>query len=202
MTEPIVNLTRHYERFWAKYEAGKWEPETKALLEEVLSPGDLFVDIGAWIGPVSLWAIDCGATVVAVEPDPLALPELRRQLPMSTEIWEGALGLRRGTARLAGAGRGRRSFGTSMSQVSEHGQLRVSMWTLDEILAGRRPALVKIDIEGYELEVLPEVAPRLGAIGVPLQVSLHGVFPNREWFSNYGEVDFPISPRGNVLATP
>lgn len=202
MAERTVNLTRHYERFWAKYEAGKWEPETKALIEEVLSPGDLFVDIGAWIGPVSLWAIDRGATVVAVEPDPLALPELRRRLPVSTEIWEGAVGLRAGTARLAGAGSGGRSFGTSMSRISEQGQLRVSMWTLDEILTGRRPALVKIDVEGYEIELLPEVAPHLAAIGVPLQVSLHGVFPDPEWFSNYGEVDFPSSPRGNVLATP
>lgn len=196
------DLVAHFRRFWQRYEAGEWEPHTKALVDDLLHQGDIFVDIGAWIGPVSLWAAKRGAHVIAVEPDPLALTELRRRLPSFAEIWEGAVGVTAGTLRLAGGSRQGGALGTSMSHIDESDGLEVRAWTLSEILKGRKPTLVKMDIEGYEIELLPTVAPLLADAGVPMQVALHGVLPEPEWFAGYRNVSIPTNPRGTVLVTP
>jgi FkbM family methyltransferase len=190
-----------FERFWEIYEAGEWEPETRELIDATLRPGDLFVDVGAWIGPVTLWALERGASVIAVEPDPVALPELRRRVPDSVEIWEGAVAVRSGAAELtANHGLG---LGKSVSRLaSEGGGIPVRTWTLPEILDGRVPALVKVDIEGYETDLLPAIAPFLAAAGVPLQVALHGALPEADWFSGYGEVRVPTDPHGTLVARP
>jgi FkbM family methyltransferase len=196
---PLVGKTPQqvHEWFWKSlYAPEKWEPKTRALLEETLRPGDLFVDIGAWIGPVTLWALECGSSVIAIEPDPVALPELRRVVPDSVEIWEGAVATQSGTTGLTAPGR----LGISGSQLTPQGEVTVQTWTLPEILAGRKPALVKIDIEGYEIELLPTLAPYLADLGVPMQVALHGTLPKRDWFAGYGAVTFPDGLHGTLVA--
>lgn len=188
-----------HEWFWRElYPSGRWEPDTKALLDEILRPGDLFVDVGAWIGPVTLWALERGSHVIAIEPDPVALVELRRRVPDSVEIWEGAVAIRPGRASLAAPGK----LGVSGSRLAAEGDVEVRTWTLDEILAGRRPALVKVDIEGYEIELLPTLAPFLADLGVPLQVALHGVAPDPAWFRGYGSVEIPGNLHQALVALP
>lgn len=188
-----------HEWFWRDlYRTGLWEPETRALLEEILRPGDLFVDIGAWIGPVTLWALECGSSVIAVEPDPVALPELRRSVPDSVEIWEGAVAVHSGSAALSAPGR----LGISGSRLASEGEVEVRTWALPEILAGRRPALVKIDIEGYEIELLPTLAPFLAELGVPMQIALHGTRPDSDWFAGFREVEIPENLHQTMIARP
>src|SRR5947208_17197036 len=60
------------------WEDGSWEPETLQVVERFVKPGTTLVDIGAWLGPVSLWATHLGGRAVAVEPDPVAVEYLRR----------------------------------------------------------------------------------------------------------------------------
>ena len=187
--DPAVTIEERWQRFWEVFAKDGWEPETKALVEEVLEPGDLFVDIGAWIGPVSLWAKACGAQVIAIEPDPVALPELKRQLP-DAEIWEGAVAPGAGVIHLAPA----YSFGDSMTRVSKHG-VEVPCWSLPEILGDRKPKLVVMDIEGYELVLLPTVAPYLASLGATLMVALHTEVPDRRWFKGYRHVQMPKTAR-------
>ena len=185
--------------FWKRYYAGRWEPETKRLLEDTLEPGDLFVDIGAWIGPVSLWALACGAGVVAIEPDPIALVELRRVVPDDVEIWPGALALRGGHIAIGPRPEYKGApgqFGDSMTRVSEEG-VSVPCWTIQEILGPRKPKLAVMDVEGYELTLLPEVAPYLASLGCVLQVALHTGLPAREWFKDFREVVMPETAREN-----
>ncbi|CAK0757174.1 hypothetical protein CCP1ISM_7140001 [Azospirillaceae bacterium] len=62
--------------WWQSYASGRWEPQTLALLYKILRPGDLYIDVGAWIGPTVLFAAARGATVVAFEPDRTAFREL------------------------------------------------------------------------------------------------------------------------------
>lgn len=198
---PGTPLREIYEWFWDElYRPGLWEPGTRALIEEILRPGDLFVDIGAWIGPVTLWALQRGSSVIAVEPDPLALPELRRAVPRSVEIWEGAVAVAPGTAGLTAPGR----LGISGSRLASdsEGKVEVRTWTLSEILVDRVPALVKIDIEGYEIELLPTLAPYLAELGASLHVSLHGTFPDPEWLAGYRTVEMPENPHHALVARP
>lgn len=185
-----LTIEQRWARFWEFYRRGSWEPETQALVRSVLKPGDLFVDIGAWIGPVTLWALDCGASAIAIEPDPVALAELRRRVPPEVEIWDCALAPEAGTARLAAA----TAYGDSMSRMGADG-IEVATRTLPEILDGRRPAMANMDIEGYELELLPTLAPYLASLGTTLVVSLHTGLPEREWFDGYGDVFIPPTAR-------
>lgn len=193
---------RLYEVFWQIYDAGEWEPETRSLVDDVLEPGDLFVDIGAWIGPVTLWALERGASVIAIEPDPVALPELRRRVPESVEIWEGAVAVQPGIYRLTS--NHDLELGKSVSRLAaeDEGEVTVQAWSLAQILDGRVPTLVKVDIEGYETELLPAIGPFLAGMGASLQVALHGSLPRPDWFSGYRDVTISSDPHGTVVARP
>ena len=54
--------------FWARVAAGGWEPDSFALIDRFVTPGTTFVDIGAWIGPLTLYAASVACEVLAIEP--------------------------------------------------------------------------------------------------------------------------------------
>jgi len=70
-TGPLVPPRSVWSEFWERFDQGLWEPRTLQKLS-ALRDGDLFVDIGAWIGPTTLAAAVNGARVLAFEPDPVA----------------------------------------------------------------------------------------------------------------------------------
>lgn len=183
--------------YWALYESGRWEPETKAFIQDNLGPGDLYVDIGAWIGPTVLWALEVGAKVIAVEPDPIALEGLYERVPNTVEIWPGAVTVSSGGVFLATNPKVGGALGDSMSRVGPEGVF-VPSWTLFEILGDRIPALVKMDVEGYELELLPSIMPWLVEHQIPMQISCHGEFPDSSLFTGYSTVIYPDDLWGDI----
>jgi FkbM family methyltransferase len=200
-----MSINDFWRDFWWKWGTGQWEPETKAQLQRFLKPDSIFVDIGAWIGPVTLWALELGARVIAVEPDPVALVEFKRQLQPKTEngalveLWEGACAPFNGELSLSPY-----ELGDSMTQVTPGVGRGTPCWTLEHILNGRVPALVKMDVEGYETELLPRVGPFLAAMKVPLLVSMHSIMPPRpEWFAGYANVAgvARVTSWGELIAT-
>lgn len=193
--------------FWSLYRRLEWEPETFDWLASVLAPGDFFVDVGAWIGPVSIWAHSLGATVLAIEPDVVAYEELIRRVPEDSTVY-GAIGTRRGIRRLLPNPEEGGAYGDSMSRLAttradNHGGVIVGVDTLPGLLAHRpKPAAVKIDVEGYEVTLMRSLGPWLAERRIPLQVSCHGVLPSAECFRGYAEVDWPASPSGDVRCWP
>jgi len=133
--------------------------EEMGLLLHFLREGDGFVDVGANVGAYTLLAAGvCGAEVVAVEP----IPETFRRLGMNLRLngLEDRVraldcGLGDGHARLDF----RRDLG-SMNRISiagsgEENCVSVEVFTLGEIMEARdAPAMLKIDVEGYEFQVL------------------------------------------------
>lgn len=177
--------------FWGLYETGEWEADTKAWLQN-LQPGDLFVDIGAWIGPVTMWALEREATVIAIEPDPIAATMLHVNAP-DAEIWEAAVTLRDEFTHLEV------HSGDSTSCLAPQGH-RVQGLTLATILEGRVPKMLKMDVEGYETTLAPAIVPWLAQNDVALQISLHGEILPRELFDDYAYVDWPEGTWGEVWA--
>ena len=123
----------------------------------VLREGDLFVDIGANIGVYSIWAIELGASVVAVEADPEAAGMLRENLRLNgyeqcARVVEAAVADRPGTMRFT------TDLGVENHLVLDDaatGPLReVPVTTLDSLLGDRSAAGAKIDVEGAEALVL------------------------------------------------
>lgn len=136
-----------------------------ALVIHALRPGDLFLDIGANVGSYTVLASGvCGARTIAFEPDPVTAVNLRRNVTINTidhlvEVHESALGAHAGEVaftvgqdtinRVAGAGDGQ----TRLVRLSR----------LDDIAGAQSPTLIKLDVEGYEDQVLAGAAAVLAA---------------------------------------
>ncbi len=130
---------------------------------DTLQAGDLFVDIGANVGSYTVLASKvCGARTIAVEPDPDTAHFLRRNIEVNgigdqVRVVEAALGASAGTASFT-VGR------DTMNQVAHPGDANVRevvLNTLDNVLEGQVPRIIKIDVEGFEAEVLTGAAQTL-----------------------------------------
>ncbi len=130
-------------------------------------PGDLCFDIGANRGVKSEALLRAGARVVAVEPQPVCVAELRQRLGHSPEFQcvESAVGGEVGTATLHIAAVDVLSsvrpdwYGMEGEWVSS---ITVPMTTLDALIAIHgAPRYCKIDVEGLELDVLRGLTQRL-----------------------------------------
>lgn len=126
------------------------------FLLHLLRQDDLFIDVGANIGSYSILASAvCGSRVIACEPDPDSARALRRNVMASNvedrvEIFEGAVG--------ASSGRGRLSIGQDttnrMLEGDQTAGREVNVISLDAVIGDRSPMLIKIDVEGFEPEVI------------------------------------------------
>lgn len=147
--------------FWGRWSDGRWEPKSFEALDEYLTPESTFVDIGAWIGPLTLWAARRCARVVAVEPDAVANEVLfanvaRNDLLDKVDIVGAAISDKDGAARLGARG----AYGDSMSYLGDTGPGVPTMTpeTLWAELDIENVALVKIDIEGGESRLVDHAA--------------------------------------------
>ncbi|MCZ8371095.1 MAG: FkbM family methyltransferase [Porphyrobacter sp.] len=135
---------------------GLHEFSDMAFLLHFLRPGDLFVDVGANIGSYTVLASAvCGADTIAVEPDPVTMRSLKKNIA-ANGIGDAV------TAIEAAVGReeGEVSFTVGLDTVNQvagagHTNTRkVRVVRLDDLLRGRSPAFIKLDVEGYEAEVI------------------------------------------------
>lgn len=142
------------------FETGTYEKGTIQLMDDFLKPGSVFVDIGANIGLMSAIASQMvGETgkVIAVEANPKTLELLNQNLELNhcknVEVIPDALGSEAGSALFYENWQVNRGGASLLSQGDEQG-VEVRVRTLDEVLSGQRVDLIKIDVEGFELEVL------------------------------------------------
>lgn len=160
--------------FWREWEAGRWEPETRAALARLLTPETTYLDIGAWIGPTVLWAAPLCRRVIALEPDPVAFVHLTHNVAGLPNVacYAFALAPESGITQLYHRG----AFGDSMSSLVPTGEDAMSVPTITPaVLLGNvePPAVAKVDIEGGEALVLPDLAPLLVERQIPLLLSVH-----------------------------
>ena len=144
-----------------------------------MEPGRTFVDVGAWIGPLSLIAAKCGARVVAFEPDPVALHSLRLNLDLNPDV-KGrvtvvpkALSTEHGQTSLSST-----RLGNSMASIVHKGAETTSVDTIDarywsKTLEFVSADMLKIDIEGGEFSVLPRLSRAFRARRPVLLLSVH-----------------------------
>src|SRR5262245_61797610 len=129
---------------------------------DLISPGSRVIDIGANIGIYALpWAAaNTGATVHCFEPNPGVRARLARNVALNrlesrVRLHSEALSDRAGTATLYGS-----DDMSSLNQGVNTGRqavpIEVRLARLDEVLHGEGPpvSLIKIDVQGHELEVL------------------------------------------------
>ncbi len=152
----------------------------RQLYSEFVSPGDLVFDIGAHLGDRSSAFSALGARVVAVEPQ----PRLLRWLRWLTRHQSGvvclplAVGWTPGKAELALSLRHPtvasldsrwcdhlRTTTAGFRHVRWEDSVTVTVTTLDELIRQYgRPCFCKIDVEGFEGEVLAGLSQPLPAL--------------------------------------
>lgn len=138
---------------------GLHEFEDMCLVLHTLRPGDLFVDIGANIGSYTILAAGgCSAQVVAIEPLPATYKVLSDNIGLNglTELVSAknvGLAAEDGTLRFS------RDLDTvnhvlTDAEVGSLQTVEVPVRTLDGILKDAAPTLIKIDVEGFETQVI------------------------------------------------
>ena len=135
---------------------GLHEFEDMAFLLHFLRAGDLFLDVGANVGSYSVLASGVRrARSWAFEPDPQTARRLARNIAVNdldalAAIHQCALGDSEGeTSFTVGCDTMNKVTSASAGAVQ-----RVPLATLDAIVGAARPAMMKMDVEGYEDYVL------------------------------------------------
>lgn len=130
---------------------GLHEFNEMAFLLHYLRPDDLFFDVGANVGSYSILAgAAVGASVVAFEPGE-AFEWLVRNFALNH------LGNAQARREAVGASSGTVPFTSGLdtvNRIDRDGAATVPLTTLDAACGGQAPALIKIDVEGLEADVL------------------------------------------------
>jgi len=163
---------------WPVFAFGEYEPAESAMVRRILRSGDLAVDIGANIGWFSLLMGSCvgdRGSVIAIEPTPpirrkllenvSANPSLNiRVLPIAVGAMASVAEIHlfqelpHGHASLSHLGR------------SDDITFEVRVDRLDDVInsEGKPPTLIKVDVEGSELDVLRGAEELLSSPAPPI----------------------------------
>ncbi len=152
-----------FDWFWEMMNRDKWEPETLTLIDQYVSEATTFLDIGAWIGPLSLYAAGSAGKVIAFEPDPKAFNGLRENLAANPSLKNvEPLHLFVGTSSGEITMGSRADGGDSQSSVlfggGDNNAWQVKSIRLEDFLDNHRidgPVFMKMDIEGAEYDLVP-----------------------------------------------
>ncbi|MFC5067244.1 FkbM family methyltransferase [Flaviflagellibacter deserti] len=163
-----LNETLGLARSIAIYYGRPWKTRAaRRFYSAMIRPGDLVFDIGAHVGSRSRVFSKLGAHVVAVEPQPLFFRFLTKTQPANVILRDYAVGAQAGEANLHISSRhptvstlsadwidGVRTD-PGFGAVNWDGTHRVKVTTLDAMIAEHGlPRFCKIDVEGFEADVL------------------------------------------------
>ena len=160
---------------------GLHEFEEMSFLLHFLNAADTFYDVGANIGSYTILAAGvCGAKVCSFEPVPNTFHFLKENVSVnklneSVTPYMVAVGAAKGHIKITD------TFDTvnhvvEDNKVGQHTSIDVPVISLDDVTTNDYPALIKIDVEGYETEVLNGMSallkePTLKAIIIELNGS-------------------------------
>jgi FkbM family methyltransferase len=151
---------------------GTYEAPMQEAIGLNLRPGDVFYDVGANIGFFSLIAARCvgpAGRAYAFEPVPENARAIRRSARLNgmdiVEVFVEAVGATTGRSKLMLADHiGGAMLASAGMPPDVRAELHVRVTTLDEAIASRElrpPSLVKIDVEGAEMDVLTGMSETL-----------------------------------------
>jgi FkbM family methyltransferase len=201
-------------RSLAVYYGRPWRAaQLTGFYRQFMNPGDLAFDIGAHVGNRSRAMAQAGARVVALEPQELFYRYLHRTMPKTVTVLPLAAGPRAATGimsvsrlhptvstvapgftQTAAASDGFASVTWDRSQAIE-------MTTLDALIARfGEPAFIKIDVEGFEADVLAGLRRQVRGIAFEFLPATVGVAERCiERIATLGDYEFNVI-RGEQLA--
>jgi len=180
------NVSGEYSESWFERNLnnGSWEDGTYDVINRFQDKEGVLVDIGAWIGPISLFASELFGRVISFEPDEVAFKLFEENLRVNnftniSPINKG-ISAKNGIIQFGGNGRLGNSESTMMlDEISVEGEIvEVEVVRLEEAIneLSINPSeisICKMDIEGGEKIVVPAIINFLSEYNIPLYISLH-----------------------------
>jgi FkbM family methyltransferase len=159
---PYVGSTRLFAARGMTGATGNWycglhEHCEMAFVLHMLRESDHFIDVGANVGSYTVLASGVvGARTTSVEPIPDTFGYLSRNVALNdlngrVRCWQGGLSDHPGVLRFTS---GLDTVNHVLATGEDLPSVEVPVTTLDELVAGDPPALIKIDVEGHERAVL------------------------------------------------
>lgn len=178
--------------FWM----GSYEYHKRRRIELDVLPGMVFYDIGAHVGYYTLLTsalVGSEGSVYAFEPSPRNLRFLHHHVRLNdlsnVKIIEACVAKRSG----------RRTFAPGSDSFRGHlapdGELEIRSVAIDPLVAAARirpPDVVKIDVEGGEVEVLEGARETLQKHGPDIFLATHGARLEERCVRILGELDYRI----------
>jgi FkbM family methyltransferase len=194
----------------AGYLLGTWQPSVQAALAILIGEGETFYDVGANVGFFSVIGARLAGPagkVVCFEPVPDNFQQIRHNAILNgftnIEVVETALGSV--DAELPFWTSAEPTWGklahTATVPDKLSGEIKVAVRRLDGIVADtdlRSPQLIKIDVEGAEVEVLAGALETLRACRPRLLIELHGT--NAEVAKFLSELEYKAVTLGDCAS--
>lgn len=175
------NQNFHSIDYWDKVSKGDWEPWSFKVLDKFLHSQNILVDIGAWIGPLSLYASKLCKHVFAIEPDSAAFKMLEENIGLNnikniTTI-KCAISLD-GLPINIYTPDSNNLFGQSTTNTIKHGTKgeEVNSATIQQLYTNlniKDVGLFKMDIEGGEFDIIPAIIDFLRLQNTPILLACH-----------------------------
>jgi FkbM family methyltransferase len=199
----VTETTEYLNHFWGHL-FNTWEESTYQTIIPYLDKEKTFLDIGAWQGPISMVAQNYSKQCICFEPDPIAFSNLCKNvelnnfnniIPINKAVSEESTLKIGHPAELGGGG---------SSYLTDNLVVECNTISIKEILDTYKLnqdniSLIKIDIEGYECELLRD--PVLKNLKVPMHISMHPfMFKDKQvyfdkmkdFFGSYNYINYNI----------
>jgi FkbM family methyltransferase len=174
---------KRYSRFVSGYALGIYEPDLQEAIARELKPSQIFYDVGGNAGFFSLLASRLtgpSGKVFTFEPLPSNSDVVGEQIEINSisniELVKVAVGGASGKAMLKpdGAATAVLAGGNGHGAVANDAMISVDVITLNDFIKDHpKPDLAKIDVEGFEAEVLDGASNLLGPDGPVLIIEIH-----------------------------
>ncbi|HIA37207.1 MAG TPA: FkbM family methyltransferase [Flavobacteriales bacterium] len=161
------------------YYTGTYEKGTLYIMEYLLEEGNIFVDVGANIGLMSIFAsyiVKGTGKVFAFEPNPNTLEILKRNIELNgisnIETSNKAIGNTSGTSKLYDHWDSSRGSASLHEPNYSTDSYPVNVISLRDHFGnnGQQIHLIKMDIEGYELEALNGAKELIASSAAPMLI--------------------------------
>ena len=195
----LVSDSHAQNNFFTHADFSFWENETFYVLEYYKNhKKSLYLDIGAWIGPTVLYSANIYNKVIAIEPDPVAIKVLKDNISLNNHtnitLVEKGLSGNNGQSIFGGNGvLGNSASSLIIANINYELQKGfaegldhtfttvIDTMTIDTLIKEQNInpediSLIKMDIEGGEIIVVPHLKNFLQEFKPVLYISLHYFF--------------------------
>lgn len=171
----VTETTDYLNHFWRDIYP-QWEEETYAMILPHMNKDKTLLDIGAWQGPISMVAQKYSKQCICFEPDPIAFSNLTKNIELNNFNNIIAVNKAVSSEPILKIGHATELGGGGSSYLTNNLVTDCNTISISDILKTYKLnedniSLIKIDIEGYECELLKD--PILKKLKVPMHISMH-----------------------------